>query len=542
MTLSITKNKITHVADGNTKTFSFDFRIDDTADVEIYYDGVLQTPTPLFTIDALDLGVESGGDIVFDTAPPAGNVTIYRNIDITQEVDYTAYGAFKAETHEKALDRLVMICQQQQEQIDRAWLTSVPSEPGDPLHLPYGLLINAGEKLVFNYPAESTYIYSPEQDRMEGYVGGDRLFYLTRTVTLFDKDVYTDGSVVITTNNKPLWGYTAGGSLKSLIKMNTNDEVEIGQSDIPVNVPGGLDIEYVRTDRYRVPSEFDFSIDVLQGSTAEYNIIPLGMGSWSDTFAYPQNIQDQEYWDGSSWQSWSTSNGFENLFDQNPTSYLQLESATASSYRCSFQTTSSYHSGSLIQIFQQWTNGGPRPYDIKIEVDSDTSFASPTTLLDTSVAQGTYFHNEFIHDHYGDRWYRLTITVTDYGTATYARFSHIKAYTTYLYQGTYFGRPYTADWQKNITFEGDIDIDGNNLINGNIDILKVNANDNIELGDANTPVEVPGGIALGNVNEPLSFTNDVSTYYLWVDGTGDLRIKDGIPQFDTDGTVVGTQS
>lgn len=33
----------------------------------------------------------------------------------------------------------------------------------------------------------------------------------------------------------------------------------------------------------------------------------------------------------------------------------------------------------------------------------------------------------------------------------------------------------------------------------------------------------------------------LGSYYLWVDATGDLRIKSGAPTFDTDGTVVGTQ-
>lgn len=34
----------------------------------------------------------------------------------------------------------------------------------------------------------------------------------------------------------------------------------------------------------------------------------------------------------------------------------------------------------------------------------------------------------------------------------------------------------------------------------------------------------------------------LGTYYLWVDATGDLRIKNGVPSSDTDGTVVGTQT
>lgn len=31
-------------------------------------------------------------------------------------------------------------------------------------------------------------------------------------------------------------------------------------------------------------------------------------------------------------------------------------------------------------------------------------------------------------------------------------------------------------------------------------------------------------------------------YHLWIDATGDLRIKSSAPSSDTDGTVVGTQT
>jgi hypothetical protein len=34
----------------------------------------------------------------------------------------------------------------------------------------------------------------------------------------------------------------------------------------------------------------------------------------------------------------------------------------------------------------------------------------------------------------------------------------------------------------------------------------------------------------------------LGAFYLWVDGTGRLRIKSGAPASDTDGTVVGTQT
>jgi hypothetical protein len=50
-----------------------------------------------------------------------------------------------------------------------------------------------------------------------------------------------------------------------------------------------------------------------------------------------------------------------------------------------------------------------------------------------------------------------------------------------------------------------------------------------------------GGYKSGNSGwdkHPLT----LGSYYLWVDATGDLRIKNGAPASDTDGTVVGTQT
>ncbi|WP_054650171.1 hypothetical protein [Salidesulfovibrio brasiliensis] len=54
--------------------------------------------------------------------PPAEGeaLVIRRNPAIVQEVDYMENGPFPAETHERALDRLTMICQSLSERLDRA--------------------------------------------------------------------------------------------------------------------------------------------------------------------------------------------------------------------------------------------------------------------------------------------------------------------------------------------------------------------------------------------------------------------------------------
>lgn len=47
-----------------------------------------------------------------------------------------------------------------------------------------------------------------------------------------------------------------------------------------------------------------------------------------------------------------------------------------------------------------------------------------------------------------------------------------------------------------------------------------------------------GAFGNGTFEAPLR----LGTYYLWVDGTGRLRIKSSRPTSATDGTVVGTQT
>lgn len=45
-------------------------------------------------------------------------------------------------------------------------------------------------------------------------------------------------------------------------------------------------------------------------------------------------------------------------------------------------------------------------------------------------------------------------------------------------------------------------------------------------------------LSAGTYDKPLG----LGGYFLWVDATGDLRIKSTAPTTDLDGTVVGTQS
>mgnify|MGYP003663495100 CR=1 FL=1 len=123
MTVSSTTTKNSYSGNGSTTTFAYGFKIFADADLTVILRSAagtetVQTLTTHYSVT--NAGVDSGGNVVFGSAPAAGvTVVIRRNIAQTQTTDYTANDPFPAESHEDALDRLTFIAQQQQEELDR---------------------------------------------------------------------------------------------------------------------------------------------------------------------------------------------------------------------------------------------------------------------------------------------------------------------------------------------------------------------------------------------------------------------------------------
>lgn len=116
MTVSSTNNKATYVGNGALTVFSYTYRMDNDDDMEVYLNEILQ-PSGYTVNRNID---NIGGDVTFDVAPTLDtNITLLRVIDQTQETDYVPYDPFPAESHEDALDKLTMLVQQLQENIDR---------------------------------------------------------------------------------------------------------------------------------------------------------------------------------------------------------------------------------------------------------------------------------------------------------------------------------------------------------------------------------------------------------------------------------------
>ena len=128
MAISSVTSKVIYVGDGATKTLAYPFKIIANGDLTV---SRYVTATSAATVLILDTdynvtgaGVDAGGNVLLTGSYAAGmptgsNTVIQRQMDLTQTVDYVENDPFPANTHEGALDKLTMIEQQQQEEIDR---------------------------------------------------------------------------------------------------------------------------------------------------------------------------------------------------------------------------------------------------------------------------------------------------------------------------------------------------------------------------------------------------------------------------------------
>ena len=144
MTVSTTTTKNSLSANGTLHSFAYGFKIFANADISV----IVRSATGTETVKTLDThyvvtnaGNSSGGNVLFkfNTGTssdahfsstdhrPANNETVVlaRALTKTQGTDYVANDPFPAASHEDALDRLTMITQQIQEELDRTIKASV---------------------------------------------------------------------------------------------------------------------------------------------------------------------------------------------------------------------------------------------------------------------------------------------------------------------------------------------------------------------------------------------------------------------------------
>ena len=127
MTVSSLTTKNSYSGNGSTSAFSYTFKIFDDDDVTVIIrtdstgTETVKTKTTHYTVSGV--GNAGGGTITFTSGniPASGEtVLLLRNTPLTQATDYTPNDAFPAATQEDALDKLTLISQDTQEEIDRS--------------------------------------------------------------------------------------------------------------------------------------------------------------------------------------------------------------------------------------------------------------------------------------------------------------------------------------------------------------------------------------------------------------------------------------
>ncbi len=107
MTVQATVNSITYTGDGAQLVFNFTFRVDDVAWLSVDFLDDFDT----FALNP-DQETTPGGTATYLVAPPNLQLlTILRATPQNQLIDYTRYDPFDSDSHEDALDRIVMMIQ-----------------------------------------------------------------------------------------------------------------------------------------------------------------------------------------------------------------------------------------------------------------------------------------------------------------------------------------------------------------------------------------------------------------------------------------------
>lgn len=136
MTVATTTNRVSYACDGATTVFPYTFKIFEDSDLEVILREIATgaettlTLTTHYTVSGA--GDASGGNVTtVATYSNAYTLVIRRVLDLVQETDYIEGDSFPANSHEDALDRLVMLAQQLSEELGRALKLAVTSSYSD---------------------------------------------------------------------------------------------------------------------------------------------------------------------------------------------------------------------------------------------------------------------------------------------------------------------------------------------------------------------------------------------------------------------------
>ena len=124
MTVSSATNRVSFSGNASTTVFAYNFKIFASSDLTVILraaDGTETTQTLTTHYSVSGVGVASGGNVTFGSAPASGvTVVILREQPLTQGLDLVANDPFPSASVEDSLDKLTMMVQQHDEELGRA--------------------------------------------------------------------------------------------------------------------------------------------------------------------------------------------------------------------------------------------------------------------------------------------------------------------------------------------------------------------------------------------------------------------------------------
>lgn len=126
MTVETDDNRVVYIGAGTTGPFDIDFPFIDDEDIVAIKTLIAEPFTETTLVLNVDYTLTGGGgeegQLTTTDAVSAGyKLTIYRDPPVVQETDYGPHDGFPSQTHERALDKLTMICQRFKDILTRSF-------------------------------------------------------------------------------------------------------------------------------------------------------------------------------------------------------------------------------------------------------------------------------------------------------------------------------------------------------------------------------------------------------------------------------------
>ena len=235
MTVSSEVKRKDYAGNGSTNNFATVFRFLQNSDVKVILTvdstGVETVQTEITNYTLTGDGNDLGGTVVMIIAPATGvTLTIKRDVPLTQGTDYVENDDFPAQSHEDALDKLTMIVQQQQEEIDRS-LKLAETDSSSGLTLPS--------------PSDGLFL---QWDVNDDLVNVDILLQGALAVSDFAKTYLDDLTAGATRTTLDAMGRVTSGVTDNLVTLDSSDDAQdsgVAIESVPLDAIAGGTVDAI---------------------------------------------------------------------------------------------------------------------------------------------------------------------------------------------------------------------------------------------------------------------------------------------------------